>query len=88
MARRKQHSNDRPRSLIGPFLSPSGAGMLMPRALDSGPPQPEPEERWTLGPQRPPVPAPVAEPDYEAPVKRVAASVHPAGDRQGDEDRG
>ncbi len=38
--------------LIAPFLSPSGdATGFVPHPLDSGPPQPEPEERWTLGPR-------------------------------------
>jgi hypothetical protein len=88
MARRKQQSKDRPRSLIGPFLSPSGAGLLIPRALDPGPPQPEPEERWTLGPRPSSVPLPAAQPAYEALMKRVAGTVHPAGDRKGGEDPG
>lgn len=39
---------------LGPFLSPSGSATgVMPHPLDCGPPQPEPEERWTLGPRRP-----------------------------------
>lgn len=38
--------------LVGPFLSPSGTILPIPRALDPGPPKPEPEEGWTLGPGR------------------------------------
>jgi hypothetical protein len=38
--------------LLGPFLSPSGSATgVIPHPLGSGPPQPEPRERWTLGPR-------------------------------------
>ena len=41
-------------TLLGPFLSPDpyGAGFVIPGPLTAGPPRPEPEERWTLGPGR------------------------------------
>jgi len=40
-------------ALIGPFIVPdaSGLGAVIPGPLTAGPPQPEPEERWTLGPR-------------------------------------
>lgn len=57
---------------IGPFLSPSGAPTgFLPHPLDSGPPQPEPEERWTLGPR----PHETAGPD-EAGPQVVVEPVH------------
>ena len=36
--------------LIGPFMAPYGIGVISPGPMTVGPPQPEPEEGWTLGP--------------------------------------
>jgi hypothetical protein len=58
---------------VGPFLSPSGSATgVMPHPLDCGPPQPEPEERWTLGP-RPPERAATDDPGPAVEVERVRA---------------
>ena len=37
---------------LGPFLSPYGLILQVPRPLGPGTPAPEPDERWTLVPGR------------------------------------
>jgi len=77
MGRQKPSGEREERSasgLVGPFISPSGAMMLIPRALDSGPPRPEPEERWTLGP-RPPEATTADVPDPSVKVEPVVGTV-------------
>jgi hypothetical protein len=62
----------------GPVLSPSGTILVVPEPLTSGPPQPEPEERWTLAPGHVPE-RPAGEdddaPEKGAPVEPVRAKV-------------
>ena len=55
-------------NLIGPFMvpDPQGFGVVIPGPLTSGPPQPEPEERWTLAPGHASVPVKAPEPDADA----------------------
>ena len=50
--RRVVSGQPQPRSprVAGAFLGPGGTLPGIPAALSSGPPQPEPPERWTLGP--------------------------------------
>ena len=61
-----------------------GIGAVLPGPLTAGPPKPEPEERWTLGPGRRPEPpaGPDVDPAVEGvPVEPVRAKVsRPAGD--------
>ena len=56
MARPKDRSPDErdESDLIGPFAVPdaTGLGVVIPSPLTAGKPKPEPDERWTLGPQR------------------------------------
>ena len=55
MTRRTDSSpDDRDESdLIGPFIAPdaTGLGIVLPSPLTPGKPKPEPDERWTLGPE-------------------------------------
>jgi hypothetical protein len=57
MARPKDPSPDErdESDLIGPFAVPDadGLGVVIPSPLTAGKPKPEPDERWTLGPERP-----------------------------------
>lgn len=65
----------------GGILSPTGTILAVPHALTSGPPQAEPEERWTLGPGRKPPAGDAPPPDDEAvaavPVAPVNARTGP-----------
>jgi hypothetical protein len=54
---RTRETSGRPRRrqprVIGLFMGPGSLLPGIPAALDSGPPGPEPLERWTLGPTAP-----------------------------------
>ena len=41
--------------MVGPFAipDPTGVWAVIPKAMTAGPPKPEPDERWTLGPGSP-----------------------------------
>jgi hypothetical protein len=49
-----------------PMAAGFQTAVVVPGALGSGPPQPEPEERWTLAPGRHDRPTPDADEDVEA----------------------
>jgi hypothetical protein len=73
-----------------PVAGSFGTAAVIPGPMTAGPPQPEPEERWTLAPIRraePPIPA-SDDPDPEGvPVEPVRATVKRHATGGGERDR-